>query len=273
MYKPAAVTGIFLTLFIISAGCAVHPAQSNTTSKPGIVTEPPTAVLPPLPEQYNSLPAVIPHANPAVTTPTFPESLPRLEPEQRSTINETDLSGNSSNSSTSVTVVPAISGTAAIPIAQFTISTDNGYAPLNVQFTDSSLNNPVSWSWNFGDNTFSTDQNPSHSYTTGGAFPATLTVKNAAGTGTYTANILVYAPRISINPDHGTEPLTVSFAEDGFGVPAPTAWLWAFGDGGSCTGRDPTHQYLHAGVYDLALRITGPEGITWVNRTSSVVVT
>ncbi|UOQ75047.1 GEVED domain-containing protein [Hymenobacter cellulosilyticus] len=72
------------------------------------------------------------------------------------------------------------------PVASFTSS----YVPTScvnpVQFTDQSQNAPTAWLWNFGDNTTSTDQNPSHRYTTSGNYTVTLTATNAFGQNTVT---------------------------------------------------------------------------------------
>lgn len=45
-----------------------------------------------------------------------------------------------------------------------------------VTFTDQSTGSPSAWSWDFGDGNSSTDQNPTHSYSTAGTYTVTLTV-------------------------------------------------------------------------------------------------
>ena len=50
------------------------------------------------------------------------------------------------------------------PVADFTANTTEGYAPLTVQFTDTSTNSPTEWNWNFGDGATSTEQNPEHTF-------------------------------------------------------------------------------------------------------------
>ncbi|TET23080.1 MAG: PKD domain-containing protein [Candidatus Stahlbacteria bacterium] len=69
--------------------------------------------------------------------------------------------------------------------ASFTANPSMGYVPLThrmeVTFTDQSVGNPTSWTWDFGDNGTSTEQNPTHVYTSAGEFTVTLTVSNTTG--------------------------------------------------------------------------------------------
>jgi len=86
-----------------------------------------------------------------------------------------------------ITVYPA-----GAPVAGFTATPVNGVAPLAVQFTDTSTSGPTSWSWNFGDGSTSTVQNPSHTYTTAGTYNVTLTSANTLGSTSLTQSGLVY---------------------------------------------------------------------------------
>jgi PKD repeat protein len=67
------------------------------------------------------------------------------------------------------------------PTADFTASTLLGIVPLVVTFTDRSTGNPVSWDWNLGDGSRSSEQNPTHIYVVPGNYTVTLTVRNSAG--------------------------------------------------------------------------------------------
>jgi PKD repeat protein len=80
----------------------------------------------------------------------------------------------------------APSAGAKLPVAAFYATPTTGSAPLAVTFTDSSVAAPTSWSWQFGDGTTSTAQNPSKTYAGSGIYNVTLTVTNAAGSDTYT---------------------------------------------------------------------------------------
>jgi len=65
------------------------------------------------------------------------------------------------------------------PVANFNLNPENVMAYYNIQFTDNSLD-PLgmisSWSWNFGDSSISTDQNPVHIYTEPGTYEVSLNV-------------------------------------------------------------------------------------------------
>ena len=77
-----------------------------------------------------------------------------------------------------VIVAPVIA-----PEAAFTADKTSGDAPLNVQFTDQSTNEPTSWAWDFdNDGTVdSTEQNPIHEYSAAGTYTVKLTATNSAG--------------------------------------------------------------------------------------------
>ncbi|UCF04894.1 MAG: VCBS repeat-containing protein [bacterium] len=77
-------------------------------------------------------------------------------------------------------------GTGAAPVAAFSGTPTSGDYPLEVCFTDESLNDPASWSWTFGDGGTSTSQNPSHVYTYTGTYTVSLTVTNEYGSDTMT---------------------------------------------------------------------------------------
>jgi uncharacterized protein (TIGR02145 family) len=67
------------------------------------------------------------------------------------------------------------------PIADFISTRSSGFAPLDVVFSDMSLNNPDSWHWNFGDGETSHEQNPTHIYEVPGIYSVQLLVANEIG--------------------------------------------------------------------------------------------
>ena len=75
-------------------------------------------------------------------------------------------------------------GAGSLPIAAFSAAPLSGPAPLQVQFTDASSNDPVAWAWDFeADGTVdSAVQNPTHLYTAPGFYSVSLSAFNAPGT-------------------------------------------------------------------------------------------
>ncbi|MDT3740425.1 MAG: PKD domain-containing protein [Candidatus Kapabacteria bacterium] len=62
--------------------------------------------------------------------------------------------------------------------ADFEVTELNTELPLRVQFTDISTGDNTSWSWNFGDGSTSSDQNPVHIYNYSGDFSPSLIVSD-----------------------------------------------------------------------------------------------
>ena len=129
-----------------------------------------------------------------------------------------------------------------------------------MSFTDTSLNDPTSWSWDFGDGGSSTAQNPSHSYESAGLYTITLTATNAEGDDTTTRSITVVEPApiadftlSEANPDLGE---AVSFTDTS--RKAPNRWSWDFGDGTTSTLENPSHAYSSPGTYTVCLLYTSP---------------
>jgi len=106
-----------------------------------------------------------------------------------------DNSSVISNNTTSV-VYPNLT-------ADFSVSPENGYPPLDVHFTDNSLGEPDSWRWNFGDGGSSIISNPNHTYTQPGHYTVSLGIEKY---GIYSANtekrnvITVKFPYVKVSP-------------------------------------------------------------------------
>ena len=82
------------------------------------------------------------------------------------------------------TIVGCPSQPEGSPTASFTRTPTYGPKNVQIDFTDTSDpgDAPISsWSWDFGDDTTSTLQNPSHFYTVKGTYDVTLTVNNGIG--------------------------------------------------------------------------------------------
>jgi len=67
------------------------------------------------------------------------------------------------------------------PVADFSGSPVWGWSPLEVQYADLSTNTPTSWLWSFGDDLFSAEQHPLHTYAEHGTYTVSLKATNAGG--------------------------------------------------------------------------------------------
>src|SRR6056297_2110426 len=74
-------------------------------------------------------------------------------------------------------------GTVTAPVADFSAGSTTVTEGESVNFSDQSSNNPTTWEWSFegGDPSTSTQQNPSVTYNTTGTYQVSLTVSNSAG--------------------------------------------------------------------------------------------
>jgi PKD repeat protein len=70
------------------------------------------------------------------------------------------------------------------PTADFTLTQTGSEAPVTVDFTDLSTGVIDTWDWNFGDSVTSSEQNPTHIYTSEGSYQVTLTVTGPGGSDT-----------------------------------------------------------------------------------------
>ncbi len=166
-----------------------------------------------------------------------------------------------------------------VPRAKFTASPTSGSAPLIVQFTDSSVNSPTSWLWDFGDGNTSSLRNPPHTYVRVGRYNVSLTVyKNGTvsntTTGLYYVNVTHPSPLASFTaaPHTGTAPLTVRFTDTS--TANPTGWGWTFGDNSTInsTMQHPVHTYTANGTYTVSLWVTGAGGTNTTTRVNSICV-
>ncbi|MEI6576284.1 MAG: M6 family metalloprotease domain-containing protein, partial [Bacteroidota bacterium] len=63
---------------------------------------------------------------------------------------------------------------------------------------------------------------------------------------------------------------SVSFTDQSTGT--PTSWAWTFGDGGTSTLQNPTHQYLTSGIKTVSLTVTNSGGSNTMTKTNYIVV-
>jgi hypothetical protein len=180
------------------------------------------------------------------------------------------------------------------PVSLF--SSSNNCIVSDVVFTDNSIINPspfpaaiTSWQWAFGDNTFSTDQNPSKRYTTSGTFNVSLKVTTSQGcssTGTPYVLRVGDVPIVDFswsaicnNDNTNFQDMTTKVVGSvPPGISVITGYTWDFGDGdvlpsgvgaipvGTHGGRtfgtykDPQHKYVSNGTYSSTLLVDTNDG-------------
>ena len=171
---------------------------------------------------------------------------------------------------------------AAVP--NFTAAPTYGTVPLTVQFTDTSLNNPDQYGWNFGDGTVlvglagTEAQNPLHTYNEVGTYNVTLTVINEgnAPDGDFIRKdyyiVVVRTPVANFTADRttGNAPLLVQFTDTSDGE--PISWLWNFGDGSISREQNPYHLYTKPGVYTVSLAVSNRAGRDSITKTDLITV-
>jgi PKD repeat protein len=150
-----------------------------------------------------------------------------------------------------------------------TPKTIEGCPPFNTNFSDATIGS-VSWLWNFGDGTFSTKQNPAHTYTATGLYTVTLTTITKDGCKQYFPifqKIDVQDVKAGFIVNSTTcPPFITTFKDTSLNA---ASWYWDFGDGQTSTAQEPAHQYSSGGKYTISLTITSSGGCT--NTTSQDV--
>jgi PKD repeat protein len=137
------------------------------------------------------------------------------------------------------------------PVAAFSTIINSCQGTVN--FTDNSLNNPTSWSWNFGDGNASSSQNPIHTYSSAGTYTVLLIATNAFGSN-YTPKTVIVNPLLFSFDIAGlqyvNQLLTYTTSLSG-----GLAYTWDFGDGVLSGNQTTTHTYTAAGTYTVKLTI------------------
>lgn len=150
------------------------------------------------------------------------------------------------------------------PVASFSANAPlDCQSPFPVDFTNQSTGLELTYLWNFKDSIFSTDTNPSYTYTIPPvSFRPTLTVTDQYSCSANTArSILVPKPLANIttvgNKVKGCAPLTINFIDSVTNVQSPIKnFTWTFGDPSSgslntSTIDKPAHVYNSPGKYDV----------------------
>lgn len=123
------------------------------------------------------------------------------------------------------------------------------------------------WSWDFGDGNTSTEQNPTHTFTSFGQYPVTLTVTNEYGctneVTVNTINLTELEAVLDVAEISGCAPLEVDLMENSTSVTDIISWEWTVESGSSAytsTDAAPSFSIADTGVYDVVLIVTNTLG-------------
>ncbi len=146
-----------------------------------------------------------------------------------------------------------------MPLADFEADTV-GCTPLTVTFMNKSLYGEA-YLWDFGDNIFSDEKSPSHTYYIPGNYIVKLTVSNISGQATHSGIIKVYQNPTSVFNAYPTNIINneqiVVFYNYSF---YDSLNLWNFGDGFTSEDENPFHKYENEGSYRVTLTVISKDG-------------
>jgi len=146
---------------------------------------------------------------------------------------------------------------------------------------------PLTYTWDFGDGNMGSGVSPSHTYLWGGNFTVSLTVSDGKG-GTDTFETFADVAEVNDPPAADAngpyfaivgEPIVFDGSgssdydnEDGTsGNDQTLTYTWEFGDSSSGSGVNPTHSYSTQGTFTVTLTVS--DGITSSMSTTSAEVT
>jgi hypothetical protein len=140
------------------------------------------------------------------------------------------------------TTYQTVTAYAGLPIPNFSMASGSG---STVNFTNLSTNG-VTYLWDFGDGTTSTQANPSHSYSTSGTFNVCLTATN--GCGIADTCYIWTCPFPTANFNVTTSGRNISLQD--LSVNAATI-TWIMGNGDTLTGPQTAYTYPSSGTYSI----------------------
>ncbi len=119
------------------------------------------------------------------------------------------------------------------------------------------------WSWDFGNGSSSTSQNPTFVYVTPGTYVVSLNVLTSQGcSNTIVQNVTIDATPVvnfTVNDSLGCGSLLALFT-DLSSTPINSTYAWSFGDTDISSEKNPSHTFSTNGSYTIKEVVTSPEG-------------
>jgi len=207
------------------------------------------------------------------------------------TVTDNGLADGSSKKTAQKTIQIEVFGPPANkpPVASFTIDNNNNFAPLQVNFTDTSIDSDgfiIKWLWEFESNVFR-EFNPQtyqktvgYTFTKSGTYTVKLTVTDNNGlTSTATNDIVVNNTppvssfTISPNPINSKETTTLNGISSRDPDGQIVSYNWNFGDGSFLTNGPSlvNRTYNRPGTYDITLEVIDNQGARNTSQNSLTV--
>lgn len=145
-----------------------------------------------------------------------------------------------------------------------------------MQFQNISFPPNVISTWDFGDGTTSSEQNPAHVFEGSGTFQVCLTIGDPAfGCQDMRCDEVLVDTALYLNCTADfywwqTDDLSIRFQD--YSWPYPSSWAWNFGDFQTSSDPNPVHQYLEPGIYSVSLTVYVAETGCTTTTTSEVLV-
>ena len=165
---------------------------------------------------------------------------------------------DSNNCQNNINMDTVLSGVSEI---DFMASVNEGCASLEVNFLSTS--NADTYYWDFGDSTYSTDENPDHTYDFEGNYSVTFyanDTNSCIDTLVKDDYIIVKKEDVDIfTMDTIIACSPYVFNTDVYNI-GVNFWNWDFGDGNLDTGSNVSHTYTQSGTYNISLFTDAPNG-------------
>ncbi len=149
------------------------------------------------------------------------------------------------------------------PTADFIAPNPTNCSPTLVMFSNLSVG-ATSWLWDFGDGSFSVNQNPGHIYNIPGLYTVGLIVKSSTGCSDTLIRVnYIKVPgsvaNFSASANQACTQSVVQFNDSSFNA---TTYNWNFGDGNTSSLQSPSHVYNNSGQYSVSLIVFDSYGCT-----------
>ncbi|MFC1734156.1 PKD domain-containing protein, partial [candidate division KSB1 bacterium] len=124
--------------------------------------------------------------------------------------------------------------------------------PATIHFQDLSTGSPLNWNWNFGDNTTSTLQHPSHSYSQAGKYNVILLIAGPGCQSSYSDSVVV---NVACSNSFNYNGVGYQFNFQGsVNNSGATYYYWDYGDSSPMdTGQNVNHYFNASGSFQVCL--------------------